>query len=315
MKPIDYGTTLSVADRPFRILSLDGGGIRGFFPAALLSQLESSTGKSVRDHFDLIAGTSTGAIIALGIASGMSASQILEFYQQYGRHIFSKPRRLPNWLFKPKYKSEPLTAALRETFEERTLNDLKVPVCITSYEMVEGYTRVFKDNHHQSLHWGGDQLIWKVAAASSAAPVYFPAMRIGTNDSHVDGGVWANNPVIVGITEAIKFFGAPLDNIAVLSLGTGSRSIRLKPGEGEHFGIISWARGVKMLNLVMEAQSKGAHNTACMLLRDGNYLRIDADLDRPIPLDDYEEAQALIERGQHAGRINKNKIEALFMSA
>lgn len=302
-----------MSDEPFKVLSLDGGGIRGFFSAALLTQVEESTRKAIKDHFDLIVGTSTGAIIALGIASGMSAAQILDFYQIRGLEIFSKPRRLPCALFRPKYKNEPLIAALKEIFGERKLNDLDVPVCVASYELVEGWTRVFKDDHHAELHWGGKRLIWQVAAASSAAPVYFPAVQIDEVDSHVDGGVWANNPVIIGIAEAVKYFNKPLGDISVLSLGTGSRTFRLTHSEAKSFGVIGWAKNVRILNLVMEAQSKGAHNTACMLLQSENYIRIDANLDQPIPLDDHKAARALIERGKQAGRMNTRKIETKFM--
>ena len=302
-----------MADRQFKILSLDGGGIRGFFSAALLSQLESSTGKSIKDHFDLIAGTSTGAIIALGLASGMTATQILAFYEKHGRDIFSERRSLPRWLLRPKYQNAPLMAALRDIFGDRTLNDLGVPVCTTSYELVEGWTRVFKDDHHSNLHWGGERPIWKVAAASSAAPVYFPAVQIDQFDSHIDGGIWANNPVLIGIAEAVKFFDTPLEKISVLSLRTGSRTIRLKHAEAEFFGIYQWAKNVRLLNLVMEAQSKGAHNTASMLLQDGNYTRLDADLSESIPLDNYEAAQALIERGKQSGRVNKMRIAKKFL--
>lgn len=105
-----------MSDRSFKVPSLDGGGIQSFFSAALLTQIEESTRKSVKDHFDLIVGTSTGAIIALGIASGMSAAQILDFYQKRGLEIFSKPRRFPCSLFRPRYKNEPLIAALKEIF-------------------------------------------------------------------------------------------------------------------------------------------------------------------------------------------------------
>lgn len=302
-----------MGDRPFKILSLDGGGIRGFFSAALLAQLEESTGKSVKDHFDLIAGTSTGAIIALGIASGMGADKILTFYQEHGKDIFGSPRLLSRWLFEPKYGNEPLVSALKQIFGDRTLNDLDVPVCIASYELVEGHPRVFKDDHHSNLHWGGERPIWKVAAASSAAPVYFPAIQVDQFDSHIDGGIWANNPILIGIAEAVKFFDKPLGNISVLSIGTGSRTIRITHREAESSGIVKWAKNVRLLNLVMEAQSKGAHHTANMLLQEGNYMRIDADLNQPVPLDDYEAAQALIERGKQSGRINRKRIEKAYM--
>jgi patatin-like phospholipase/acyl hydrolase len=300
-------------DAPFRILSLDGGGIRGFFSASLLAQVEESLGKSVSDHVDLIVGTSTGAIIALGLASGLSATEVLSFYREYGPKIFSGASRL-KWLFRPKYGNSQLIVALREIFGDKTLNDLQVPVCIASYELVEGWPRVFKDDHHPDLHWGGSKLLWKVAAASSAAPTFLPAFQMDEVDCHVDGGIWANNPIVLGIAEAVRFFGQPLENISALSVGTGSKSFRLTHSEAASIGIIGWGRNARLLELVLEAQSKGAHNTACMLLKEEQYLRIDADLSTPIPLDDHKAALSLIERGAQAGRMNKAKIMRRFFA-
>src|SRR5207248_935880 len=139
----------------------------------------------------------------------------------HGRTIFSGGVSLPRCLLRPKYDNRRLVDAFQSILGDKMLKDLKVPVCVPSHELVEGFPRVFKDDHHPDLHWGGNLPIWKVAAASSAAPIFFPAFQVEETDSHIDGGIWANNPVLVGITEAVRYFGQPLENIAVLSIGTG----------------------------------------------------------------------------------------------
>ncbi len=299
---------------PFRILSLDGGGIRGMFSAAFLAHIEKHSHKMLRDHFDLIVGTSTGAIIALGLAAGLPASDILTFYEERGPVIFSKGSFIRQ-LFRAKYDNKQLIEALREVFGERCLNDLTVPVCIPSYELVQGCPRVFKDNHHLGLHWGGDKLIWKVACASAAAPTYFPAFQVDRADSHIDGGIWANNPVLVGITEAVKYFGQPLENISVLSVSTGSQAFRLTYETSRSLGLIGWARRGRFLNAVFGAQSQSAHFAALFLLDDTRYLRVDPDLSGSIPLDGYKQATQLLERGAQEGRTHLNKINDFFLSS
>jgi patatin-like phospholipase/acyl hydrolase len=194
---------------PFRILALDGGGMRGVFTASYLAGLERALGRRVVDVVDLVVGTSTGGIIALGLASGRSAEEMLAFYLEHGPKIFGRSRPFPIWLFRPRYSRGPLDEALREQFGEMKMNELGKHVCITAHELITGNTRVLKDDHHPDLHWGGELLVWKVAAATAAAPSYFAPMQLGSQDSHVDGGVWSNNPALVGITEPSLLCGRP----------------------------------------------------------------------------------------------------------
>lgn len=317
------GTTLASsssgqepAKENFRILSLDGGGIRGLFPAAFLAHIETHCNKRLIDYFDLLVGTSTGAIIALGLASGHTATEILAFYQEYGPRIFSKGNPLQETLqlIRPKYTNRQLVQALQHILGGARLNDLQVAVCIPSYELVEGIPRVFKDDHHPDLHWGGDQLLWKVAAASSAAPFYFPGFQIGAFDHHIDGGVWANNPIVVGISEAVRYFNRPLPAISALSVGTGAEAFRLPFTEGGNLGMLGWVRRKRIVNVVFGAQSQSAATIAAMLLGPERYTRVNADLPESIPLDNYQSAQVLIERGAQAGRIYRNQIHDLFLS-
>lgn len=303
-----------MTETPFRLLALDGGGIRGLFSAACLDHLEQHTGKRLADYFDLIVGTSTGAIIALGLSSGMSAAEVLRFYQEQGPHIFAGGRGWFGQLFRPKYNNRRLIEALQTTFGDQTMNDLKVPVCIASYELVQGIPRVFKDDHHPDLHWGGGLTVWKVAAASSAAPLVFPAVQVQDQDSHIDGGIWANNPIMVGLTEAGCYFDRQFDDVLALSIGTGTQAFRLDRNRSAALGWIGWGRDKRIVNAVFDAQSQSAHWAAKLLLPPEQYIRIDADLSSSIPLDNYRAAQPLIERGAQAGRMHKTQVDRLFLT-
>lgn len=302
-----------MSEVPFRILSLDGGGIRGLFTASFLTHIEEETNTRLIDHFDLLVGTSTGSIIALGLAAGVPAREILSFYQRDGPKIFADGPKW-RWAFRPKYSNDTLASAIRTILGDKTLGELLAPVCVPSHELVDGHPRVFKDDHHHTLHWGGHQPVWKVAMASAAAPTYFPSFQIEGHDAHIDGGVWANNPIVVGITEAVKYFEQPLDNIAALSVGTGSLVPRLTHSQAKRRGLVQWGLNARLLSVVMDAQAQSAHYTACHLLADHHYLRVDAELNQPISLDSYSDAAPLIERGKQAGRKYKNQVAADFLA-
>lgn len=300
-----------MSNSPFKILSFDGGGIRGLFSASVASHLEQNTGKRLIDHFDLVVGTSTGAIIALGLAAGLTGEEILQFYELHGPDIFARKRRLSQ-VIRPKYSNRPFVAALQEVFGDRTLNDLKAPVCIAAYEMIEAVPRVLKTDHNAGLHWGGARTVWKVAAASAAAPTFFPPVTIDREDLHIDGGLWANNPVLIGITEAMTRFEQPLGNIRILSIGTCSKPPRFMPGKMTTWGLVSWVRRNRILETVFTAQSQAAEGVAKLLLGH-HQVRIDAELSTGVPMDSYRLAKHLIERGSQAGRNAKMTVEATFL--
>jgi patatin-like phospholipase/acyl hydrolase len=291
----------------FRVLSLDGGGVRGVFAASVLAHLEEFGCEPLVDFFDLIVGTSTGAIIGLGIAAGIPARDVLNFYREKAPKIFAKPRRLTA-LLRPKYTNHILQTILKDQFGELTLNDLRVPVCIPSYELAEGVPRVFKSDHNPQLHWGGEQLAWKVAVASSSAPIFFPAYGIAAADAHVDGGLWANNPVLVGISEAVCYFDRDLRDVTVLSIGSGSHAVRIDRTNAERRGLVQWGWNAEVVSVVFAAQAQSAHNIARMLLTDQRYMRIDVEINRPVPMDRMPQATSLIERGANAARGARREV-------
>ena len=281
----------------FRILCLDGGGMRGVFAAAFIACIEDVLGDRVANHLDLFAGTSTGGLIALGLAAGKTGQEMLDIYRNHGSEIFSGSwpgRRL--WM--PKYSRKGLDRLLQKEFGELRMRDLKTPTCISSYEAVSGQTRVFKTAHAADLYWGADQLVWKVAAATSAAPTFFAPVQFAEEDAHVDGGVWANNPSMIAVTEAVRRFDQDLPAIRLLSIGTAAPRPTVKSYRVAcRMGWPRWAR--PGLALLQGGPSLGAHFQALHLLGEERYVRIDdaAANSAPIALDDVKACQPLAALG------------------
>ncbi len=304
--------TKETRDGDFRILALDGGGIRGIFTASFLATLEDLSRGRIADHFDLIVGTSTGGIIGLALAFGIPAKEILDLYVGRGRQIFSRPRKL-GMLLRPKYESGPLARILREVFGERIINDVLTPVCVTSYELTDSYPRIWKDDHAEDSLDGGENLAWKIALATSSAPIYFPGTTVVTGDSHVDGGLFANNPALVGLTEAVKYFRRPLDRIRILSVGAGERAERIPGARASRMGVWHWKTA--MYEHMLIAQARIVHEIARRLLAPGQYDRVNVPLEQPYPFDDYEAARTLVEPGARAARTRFLEIRRKYLSA
>jgi patatin-like phospholipase/acyl hydrolase len=296
----------------FRVLALDGGGIRGIFTASFVATLEDLSGTPVAESFDLIVGTSTGGIIGLALAFEVPAKEILDLYLVEGKTIFARPRRL-GMLRRPKYSNASLTRALRAIFGEKTLDEVRTPVCISSYELTNSYPRIWKDNHSETSLDGGGTPAWKVALATSSAPIYFPGTTVLPGDSHVDGGLFANNPTLIGITEAVHDFHQPLGQIRVLSVGAGERAERIPHQRARRMGVWEWKTA--MYEHMLIAQAHIAHEVARRLLEPGRYQRVNVPLEHPYPFDDYEDARTLLEPGAQAARTRFLEIRKKFLFA
>ena len=213
----------------FKILVLDGGGVKGTMPAALLAHLEEGLkGKKIADYFDLIVGTSTGGIIGIGLGLGLSAREILSFYEDDGPSIFRKnwiEEKIPDplqailQLFLTKYKQEPLRIALKKRFGNKRLGDSEKRLVIPSINADTGAPYLYKTPH--SFQYKND---WRhstvdIALATSAAPTFFPVHINQDGLPLIDGGLWANNPIMVAVLEAYCILKQPFEDIRILSLG------------------------------------------------------------------------------------------------
>ncbi len=249
---------------PKRLLSIDGGGLMGLIPAEALvemeRQLDCITGNSmpIGRRFDLIGGTSTGAILAAGLAMGISAVELRDFYLQYGKEIFTKV--WPPECFWHKYSSKGLQRRLKEKFGPSTTlgsDRLGSLVMITTKNVTHGTTWFFTNNPNGTYYnVEKDMLLWEVVRASTAAPTYFPPQKLTVRnkagqvrrDEFVDGGVTSyNNPSLQVFLEAVlPRYGlgwqTGVDNLLLMSLGTGFNTLTIPAGAAAGYQMIDWAQ-------------------------------------------------------------------------
>lgn len=247
----------AASDKDFKILSIDGGGIKGLYSATILRHFEEQYNCRISDHFDMLCGTSTGGLIALALSLRMPAADICRFYEEEGPNIFPQfifnkrwlPKKVVNWInagvgiakqtfYKGKFDDVPLRKALEKIFKERTLSESHNLLCIPTYVVTEARPWVFKFDHKEgNLDRDNKAKYVDVALATSAAPTYFPMAEIDYYDrkQFVDGGVWGNNPTLVGFLEALTYFvgqGKPYQSLKILSVSsltlTGGKPVGIK---------------------------------------------------------------------------------------
>lgn len=224
----------------FKILSIDGGGIKGLYSSTILEHFEEKFNVRISDYFDMLCGTSTGGLIALGLSLKIPANEISNIYIQDGQKIFPKTGKKAGFikqaLLKGKFKEKPLKESLQKMFENKKLGESNNLLCIPTYSITDARPWVFKFDH-TILGRDNKALYTDVALATSAAPTFFPMSEIDYYDhkQFIDGGVWANNPTLVGLIEALTYFvgkDKDYDSIEILSLSslnrTGGKPVGLK---------------------------------------------------------------------------------------
>jgi patatin-like phospholipase/acyl hydrolase len=304
------------SDRGFQVLAIDGGGVRGIFAAALLAGLEDDLGRPVRELFDLVVGTSTGGIIALGLGAGLTPAEILDFYVSEKDQIF--PNRL-GWRrirhpFAAKYGPQRLQAAVQRVFGDTLLGESRVPLVIPSYNLGENDVYLFKTPHHDRLKRDHKVPMWQVAMATTAAPTYFPAFRLpGEHVRLVDGGVWANNPAMVGVTEAVSMFGCSLENIRLLSVGT-TMNMRTRRRQLDNAGLLRWISSPTVVDVLLNGQSAGAFAQVQHLIGPDNARRLNPPAPDELVALDTCDAADLIAKAAHHSRIFSPEFTRVFGS-
>lgn len=251
---------------PFRILSLDGGGIRGVIEAVILAEVEKLIDRPLNKYFDLIAGTSTGSILGAGIAIGRKSEDIIELYRRRGKSIFPytnlfAPQRI-KLLFQygfsaPKFSEEGLTDALKNEFGNIKLCDLDTSprLLITSYDTISRQTIVFK-SWQKYKNWANIPL-WEACVCSAAAPTFFPAHLLQTSDQNyslIDGGVGANNPSACALAEALRL-DYPISEITVLSIGTGNATNPIPFAAVSGWGVGQWIWKGRLIEVLCDASA------------------------------------------------------------
>lgn len=281
--------TLTMA-KTWRILSIDGGGIRGLIPATILAAIESKTGKPIHQMFDLIAGTSTGAILTLGLTKPNqygkvehSARTLRDIYERDAPSIFRSPASWWENLLRPKYDSSGMRRIMRGNFGTYRLKDALCDILIPCYDIQYRSPHIFRSR------WARRQTQYDfdmadVASAASATPTMFEPVRIprpgsGGVVSLVDGGVFANNPAGHALAEINTMIPDPTDQILLVSLGTGESMERMERKYPTDWGYIRWS--VPMVELVSESISEGVHRQLKDLLPPTDikrYFRFQVDL-------------------------------------
>ena len=310
----------------FKILSLDGGGVRGYLSAKILENVEkhlnSLDGQDIPlgARFDFIVGTSTGGIIAALLALGKSASDIRALYEQDIPFIFSKNMRRNKLRTASisKFSSKNLYSKIEEYFEELTFNDVKTHLLLTSVDLTTATPRFHKSAYMQRNLSRCDELLGNAIKASTAAPTYFKAARnLKHSDYLIDGGIVANNPSLIALIDAFQFEYPSLreipkpvsySDVFLLSVGTGEVcEMPYNPHDIQNGGKLAWAKPIS--SILMEAQSKLAAFQMGFLFKDykENYLRINPHLKTKFDLDEADRISEL----KNLADLNMDQINNL----
>ncbi|MGE0159504.1 MAG: CBASS cGAMP-activated phospholipase [Gemmatimonadales bacterium] len=279
----------------FRVLSIDGGGIRGIIPALILAEVESRAKRPVAKLFDLVAGTSTGGILAVGLAMPgtgrkpkYAARDLVGLYEEEGAAIFHRSRwhhiRAVGNLAEEKYPSDGIERVLAERFGKAWLSQVLTNVLVTAYDIELRQPHFFKSDRARKKP-ERDFHLADIARATSAAPTYFEPAQIRSRAGDdpvtlVDGGVFANNPAACALVESICTYEAKLADITFLSLGTGELTRPILYEEAKGWGLAKWAQPI--LSVVFDGVSDTVDFQVQSLLgtatKKSRYLRIQAPL-------------------------------------
>lgn len=327
----------------FQILSLIGGGIRGAFITSYLRELEQRLGRPIAECFDLIAGTSTGAIVAAGLALGMSAEEINQFYVDYGARIFT-PRPpyvakglmrlifpLANWIFQRKtggsldaafrarFCPDALQTAFDEGYTDRTMKSIDFTrLIIPAVNLSRGQPHMFRSRHLPIGVGDQDTKVSDVVIAATAAPTYFPHREIG-GDAYIDGGLWAVDPSLLAFAEAMRIQqfctregidqSYSTKDIHLLSIGTGRAQFSLKP-PGSDAGLLFWAP--RVADVMGTSQVQGLHLPLKYLLGD-RYRHVNFRMEQTWGIDDVDNIPALFEMGESRASATYDWVSEDFL--
>lgn len=296
-----------------KMLCIDGGGIRGVFALAILQALEEEFDCAVGDLFDAVAGTSTGAIIASSISMNKEMKDVLEDYKKYGKKIFVRQTKVG--IFRSVYSDEYLRQFLQEGFGNVSLEEIEKPLLIPAVDLTHGKPFVHRSNYGHPETSDLTVKLWDAVLSSCSAPVYFPPNKVKNKYLSIDGGLWANNPSLVCVTEAMDFFQKRLNDIRIMSIGTGQQNIDFTEDDNMDWGIKEWLPfhlpsmkvTPKLLDLALHLSSESVSYHCHHLLGD-HYLRINSELGKEIPFDEVEYIDELSELGRKVFREKKDTI-------
>jgi uncharacterized protein len=285
---------------PCRVLSIDGGGMRGIVPATILAELERQTGKLVPELFDVVVGTSTGSMLAVGLTlpdeqgrPKYKAADFIDMYKHLGARIFHKKRSMLRFfkdLLRPAYPADGIEGVLREYYGDVKMSELLCDVSVPSINLDSMHMHVFSTcKAQEDASW--DFYVRDVVRAATAAETYFPAVKITSIDgtrsgTYVDAGLSTNNPAILGLSEA----GLLQHNRSCfcVSLGTGQLAKPVDAARAVEWGEVQWLHAL----LTMQSNAQASF-TSLVIERflekqpGSDFHRCQLDLHEfPYPMDD-----------------------------
>ncbi len=298
-----------------KILSIDGGGIKGIYAAQVLADIEEECNVRICDHFDIITGTSTGAVIAVGLAMGIAAKDILKLYLDEGKSIFSgyKANKAIGMICSSKYKNKNLKSCLERVFGEKKIGDCTTRILIPSYNLNTGKVEVFKTSHNPRFSRDYKEKIVDVLLSTTAAPTYFPAHNFKRRGRYIDGGVGANNPTYIAVVEALTSCGWKAEDLYVLSIGCTD--------DYKKFDEKKKVSGLHVLDIIkffMRAEAQYSENISKLLLNNDSkrYLRINRQIDpKECSLDNVSSRamDKLVEYGRDSSKKHIYSVREMFL--
>lgn len=272
-----------------RVLSIDGGGIRGLIPALVLTEIERRSGRRVFELFDLIAGTSTGGILACALCApdALPAQELVALYEDEGPEIFDRDLfqriRSAEGLLDEKYDAGALDRALERFLADKRLGEARPDLIVPAYNMTEPGPYFFKTRKARENPAEEDFPLSVVARATAAAPTYFEPSEV-RGAALVDGGVFAVNPAMSAFAEVVRFH--PAAEVLLVSLGTGERTRKRSFDQVKDWGLVEWAKPI--LDVVFDGMSEAVDYQLTHALGEGRYWRLQTELDRAS--DDLDDA-------------------------
>ena len=307
---------------PFKILSVDGGGIRGIYPAHILRCIEERLQIDLYESFDMIAGTSTGSIIAAGVSTGVSASNIVDMYKIHGAAIFEKKsffcfRGKLKDMFQPMfdniYDAQYLESVLTSIFENKRLGEIKKPLLLPATDIGNGCVHVLKSGYSKDFTRDNNVLVRDAVLASCSAPTYFEPHKL-ENYLLADGGLWANNPALAAVIDAQRRLRVNQDDIQILTIGTGHSKTMYGTDTSRKWGLINGWKHKEFISFIMSLQSQSTMNYLNLQLRPEQIKRIDFESDLPLPLDDISKIDDLITRADRDFSHESKSIRDFIMN-
>ncbi len=302
-----------------KMLCLDGGGIRGVFAVSILHEIEKEYNQPIAALVDLVAGTSTGSIIASSISIKKPMEEVLAGYKVYGKKIFTRQAKVG--LFKSIYSDRHLRRFIMLAFGKRRMADITSPLLIPAVDLTHGRPFIHRSNYGNKATKDLSIHLWDAVLSSCSAPVYFPPNNIGNDYLSIDGGLWANNPSMVCITEGVEYFKMKLEDMEILSIGTGLQKIDFTIQKNKYWGVKQWLPfqfpsmkvTPKLLDLALQLSSESVSYQCKHLLGD-NYIRLNKELGEEVPFDDVTYMEELIQLGQAVYHEQKEGIRRFLKS-